>query len=879
MNNLAPMNGTRHSFDSLLARLGESSTTLTERDLLLSTHWDLGEDARLREDFRFRQTKWGRWMRSEDFLANDFVYRSLQTAKRSSVPVGGALSEAAQILGRRCVFCADDPRFVLRSEEIQLATSELSEKPVIEDEVGDLEKYTTHLPIHSLRAAAASEPAGEWGESAQDEIIETLGWVRVDLNGRNPNDRMFIAEIEGHSMDDGKSGLVDGGYAVFELWPSGSKQLLNVLVRGAFRDPETGSFAVKKYVADARDSEGRHQKIALVSLNPNKERYPDIELAAEDDEALTVVAKVVQSLSTDNYERQPKVRQRFGQRRLEGMDGVNEQGKRLGQRVERFFDSLAPVDEEIDDSADVHAQGGWVSRVVCLDPFTGGPQLEIGPLQGLPLFVKKLRATGTSHWDGFVLAANARNRSARVPLIPGTGPWKWEAVGFEVEHDLGFDRLSLEDLPIDVVTLFRVDAQGVGHRSTSKTVSPGQSYRVLLPPSIGDASGGYELGNGWRLWSLDFGSTVSGSIVQALASIGLAVGEDWPRLEWTLFPATAWGANASGASYPIFESGTEVFVNISGLSIDAWEAAMLFAHGPTGTEQLALKGNGVVSLGKLAEGRWACALLHQRTAVKSTTLIFEVAKISPQRINATCSVTAAHGLPSLEVTAPPGWPVTFSWNVLTEDIFARAHACEDGTVDLAEINARIEARARRSKVADLIVDFGELGRHRVPHNRVSSVDQVSDELAVMWRQRSALLEARSGDWLSLLPLWFEPVVTLLGYHLEPRTTDKLLMDQEAPYGLASWMLTIDERSGKDVTRSPVSILVLTTDIDAALTLSRDLIDHACANAHVRVALVTDGVRWTTHQRGSSLARERWHIGDAINSGTIGSMLAYVTVGL
>ena len=241
---------TRASFDALVTHLAESPTTLSERDLLQPSHWSLGEDARLREDLRFRETPWGRWMLAEDLVANDAIYRWLHAERRGSIALDSRAEARAQICSdRRCVFCADDPRFVLRGDEVHLAASELSRQPVIEDEVGDLEKYRTHLPLHSLKAAAASEPAGEWGTRAQDQVIETLGWVRVTLPGRRLNDRMFIAAIEGHSMDDGKSGLVDGGYAVFELWPSGTKQNLSVLVRGAFSDPETGSYAVKKYVA------------------------------------------------------------------------------------------------------------------------------------------------------------------------------------------------------------------------------------------------------------------------------------------------------------------------------------------------------------------------------------------------------------------------------------------------------------------------------------------------------------------------------------------------------------------------------------------------------------------------------------------------------
>ena len=49
---------------------------------------------------------------------------------------------------------------------------------------------------------------------------------------------------------------------------------------------------------------------------------------------------------------------------------------------------------------------------------------EVGPLDGLPTFVKKLRVVGTE-WDAFVLAANAKTRPTRASVHPGTGPWRW----------------------------------------------------------------------------------------------------------------------------------------------------------------------------------------------------------------------------------------------------------------------------------------------------------------------------------------------------------------------------------------------------------------------------------------------------------------------
>lgn len=862
---------TRASFDALVTRLAESPTTFSERELLEPSHWSLGEDARLREDQRFRETPWGRWMLTEDLVVNDAVYRWLHAERRSSVALDAALKRAGDVFGRRCVFCADDPRFVLRHDEVHLAASELSRQPVVEDNVGDLEKYRTHLPLHSLKAAAASEPAGEWGKRAQDQVIETLGWVRVSLPGRRLNDRMFIAAIEGHSMDDGKSGLVDGGYAVFELWPSGTKQNLSVLARGAFSDPETGNYAVKKYVADQRDEEGRHNKVSLVSLNPNKERYPNIELQPEDDDDITVVAKVVQALATDDYERRPKAKRRVGRRNLTG----DEQATRLGRRVASFFDGTAP--EADDEDTTTATSTGWQTRLVCLDIAAGGLQLEVGPLDGLPTFVKKLRVVGTE-WDAFVLAANAKTRPTCASVRPGTGPWRWEAVGFEEEQDLGVERLALDALDVTAPTVFRVDADGVGQRIKSTTLALGQVYRLLLPPKVGDDLGA-ELDGGWRIWSLHLAAQLSPTTRQTLTALGLDVGEAWPRIEWALAPAAVWRTNARGECYPVFEAGTELLVNVGGVSVDEGDEAVLFLHGPAGTERLQLTASGLVSLGAPAAGRWACALMHSRASVQPASLLFEVADDALEDVAASCSAVAHSGLASLEAVAPPGWPVTLRWRVFAayEEMLATLYGNEDGTLPVDAFASSIEARGARARIADLIVDFGELGRRVLPHDGRASLKQVREQLTALWQQRSGLVQSRKGAWLQLRKPWFEPVTALFGYGLEEAT---LLADVEAPHDLTAWGLTVDERMMGSITRSPSRVLVLTTDLDAVLRDHRTWIDSACSAAKVRDAIITDGARWTTHRKGSQqLKQQVWSLDHAIGLGSIDEMLGDLAEGL
>ena len=305
------------AFDPVVERFAAEKLSFTEQEALQKNFWDQGEDARLREDYRFRQTPGGRWMVAGNLYANDELRKLFSRKHRSSLPFEAALAELGTIEGRNWVFCRADKRFVLQDDELRLSEQELTDSLLAEDAL-EMEKFVSHLPIRNLEAVAASEPEGEWGPNAQEEMGDLLGWVRVGMLGVVLNDRMFVARIKGHSMDDGRHGIVDGSYSLFELWPAGSRQDKIILVRGSFHDPETGNYAVKKYSADQRDAEGRHARISLVSLNPDKEKYPDIELDPEDDQAVMVVAQHIPSWSGHQYGRepQPATQTRSGRRHL-----------------------------------------------------------------------------------------------------------------------------------------------------------------------------------------------------------------------------------------------------------------------------------------------------------------------------------------------------------------------------------------------------------------------------------------------------------------------------------------------------------------------------------------------------------------------------------
>jgi hypothetical protein len=451
-------------------------------------------------------------------------------------------------------------------------------------------------------------------------------------------------------------------------------------------------------------------------------------------------------------------------------------------------------------------------------------------------------------------------------------------VDFEDEQELGLHKLALDALDVMAPIVFRVDADGVGHRMKSTTIALGQAYRLLLPPNIGDDLG-TELDGGWRIWSLDLAAQLSPTARQMLTALGLDVGEAWPRLEWALAPASVWRTNARGESYPVFDVGTELLVNVSGVAVDEGDEAVLFLHGPLGTERLSLSSTGLVSLGAPSAGRWACALLHSRTSVEPATLVFEVTENALENVGASYSAVAHSGLASLEATAPPGWPVSLRWRVFAshEETLATLYGNDDRTVPVEGVAALLKARAARTRIADLVVDFGELGRRVLPHDGRAPLKLVGEQLTGLWQKRSALVQSRKGAWLQLMPTWFEPVTALFGYGLEALTQPT---SDEAPHDLAAWLLTVDERMVGSITRSPSRVLVVTTDIDAVLRDHRGWIDTACTAARVRDAIVTDGTRWTTHRKGSQqLKQQEWNLDHAIGLGSIDQMLGDLAEGL
>lgn len=143
-----------------------------------------------------------------------------------------------------------------------------------------VERFRTHLPLYSLRAAA--------GKFGADEEVEEEDWVRAP-EGLRLSEGMFVAHVEGQSME---PRIRDGSLNVFRAPVAGSRQGKIVLVEliGVHE-----RFTVKRYTSEKAQSasgDWQHQRIRLEPLNPEYEAFD-----LSPDQVKYVVAEWVQTLA------------------------------------------------------------------------------------------------------------------------------------------------------------------------------------------------------------------------------------------------------------------------------------------------------------------------------------------------------------------------------------------------------------------------------------------------------------------------------------------------------------------------------------------------------------------------------------------------------
>jgi SOS-response transcriptional repressor LexA len=143
-----------------------------------------------------------------------------------------------------------------------------------------VQRFRTHLPLYTLRAAA--------GKFGADEEVEAEDWVRAP-EGLRLAEGMFVVHVEGRSME---PRIPDGSLNIFRGPVVGSRQGKIVLVELIGLHER---FTVKKYTSRksaAGEDEWRHERVRLEPLNPEYEAF---DLTPE--QIKYVVAEWIQTLA------------------------------------------------------------------------------------------------------------------------------------------------------------------------------------------------------------------------------------------------------------------------------------------------------------------------------------------------------------------------------------------------------------------------------------------------------------------------------------------------------------------------------------------------------------------------------------------------------
>jgi len=165
------------------------------------------------------------------------------------------------------------------------------------DCVPEADRFTTYLPLYTIRAAC-----GYFGEGEQ---VEDEGWIKANGIGKLSKG-MYVVRAVGHSME---PRIHDGDYCVFQANPAGSRQGTIVLAqhRGYFDEDNAGAFSIKEYHSTkSYDEYGswQHEKIVLKPFNRD---YNPIELTPEDIDTFRIIGGFVGIIKPEEPHDEPMI--------------------------------------------------------------------------------------------------------------------------------------------------------------------------------------------------------------------------------------------------------------------------------------------------------------------------------------------------------------------------------------------------------------------------------------------------------------------------------------------------------------------------------------------------------------------------------------------
>jgi hypothetical protein len=881
-------------FDELVVKLSDEPVASSEKSLLDKAFWSQGVTLRLREDSRFEQSPWGNWLVVDDSaeLINDRLYGQFLEGEFLHATIIDCLEAAEKDLEGKARFCPADPRFKRSGDELRLNPSLLSREPHFTDDPG-AGRYVTHLPFYALKVIAASEPAGEWGARAEDhdfkvdDAVPPDSWIRVELAGMSLNKTMFVSRLQGESMDDGRRGLSDGALVVFGYWPKGSRQDSLVVVRGAFNDPEMGSFAFKEYHADARDEQGEHHQITLRSLNSDKQRYPDIHLKPDQDDDLVVVAEYLRVLGERDYVRAVKPEVPADERDIQGEDELVKRQKRLSSIHDKVFQTGVIEGKE---DVNVNLSGlEWI----CLSAEQGGAALSISPLPFLPRFIKKLELRYGEE-TAILLASNHRNHPRLKSVSPGEQVYSLlPPVEFEEDFDSGeFDSWVMEGMDVTQVHWFRVDASGVGRKVSGNSWSEGSTYRALAVSSLLTAAPAgliSPLSDGWSMVEVELTDEPPKWLSTLMGKMNAT--QKTCRLSWVDQSPVSWRATISGDELAVFNREAPPVISIQlepKFEADIKPGALVILHNGERAEKLILKDRCEwrLQLADLQVGSYVLQVVPADKKIQPAYMPFVISNESlltlpPARFNLQAyradneQVDHEDLLQPLDwtlqdgqlmfcdevtVLLPPWWPLRIQLHTSVYQFYSATAADEFGCLNLVEALAKLAPHMEYLAAASITLDAGELGTIQLTHSRKLIPESMHAVTCDLWNDFKQRKDQLLTEPELLFQGWVVPLFREWRGRLE-LMPDEQLLQQDKAKRLYQWVNCEWEDSKVQAHSVPLLLIGKDCDVEREDSL-RVACERYLQGAGKRRMLVTDGLRFAEIRRNTRL-KLRWFEMDAM----------------
>ncbi|MDI1442406.1 hypothetical protein [Polyangium sp. 6x1] len=503
------------------------------------------------------------------------------------------------------------------------------------------------------------------------------------------------------------------------------------------------------------------------------------------------------------------------------------------------------------------------------------------PLVGLPGFVKTLDVVSGEHTRS-VLASNLRSGKMRIEIPPSSVEYRFTSGIYDEELGPELAALMLPGFTTARATAFRVDANGEGQLLTGAILSPGRTYRILVPPGF-EVDAGFvvkELPGEWRCFELTLPKPMPPELSARLLRLNLVTAKTTLDLDFVGVAAREYREGRGGERYACFRPEDAPVVQIGGVETHEPGDLVLFLAGPSGQTRHALPSGRdfLVKVGPLPPGRYALDVLSVQMTREPERLLFEV----DERAGRGAGLTGAQAVVelgekriaidgdvvqdvdmtlldegNLRITAPPLFRIGARWEGERSRVLQPLFANRAGVVPVADLLKQVEADRASDWLGDLWLDFGEFGRLLLLHHRRPSIHATFGDLARLFEQRARSVKTTI-DVSLLRTIWIEPICRLLRYRVAE--TPPLLDDgEDFPLRpLSTLVLDTAVREGHGVTVERVAALIVCprgTDLETrAPGTARDVGARLAQREGLSRVVLTDGLSWALWERGRVFPR-------------------------